>query len=486
MVLASLLAAPWLRKLFCLATLLGTLASLAGAAPGQAYPPNFRLVEVPDPRSGLNPTYPLVPKTKPAPGASWTDSRFGTVQARVTQTATLRQEYARFDPFNCDQTLILLLEISSGEYRVYRTNSLPYDQSGNLVRVINNLGEVRWDPADPQSVWGFRDFSIIRLNVITGAETVIKNFATDPVIAPLLAANPYLYRITCKDEGESSRDKRFWALGLQNGADPAQPAWNYLIKYLITWDRQQDQILGTYQLSLAESDNLDWVGMSPLGTWVIIAAASEGGVPPNWGLVMASKDFSLRHLLHSNTGHADVGLDAQGREVIVMQNAQTDFIDLIPLDTSSRPVETEADYTGNLIRPLVRLYYNSASPQGLQSGVHISCNYPGYAVVSTHIAPGTPEQNWLDRCNILVRLDPNNPKAAYLAKLYNTTQQYWEETHATITTDGRRIVWVDNWGQSVPEPQTPQLTLTQLTMPPHWEDQFQSQALSWLLLLLFP
>ncbi len=249
------------------------------AAWGQSYPPSFRLVEVPDPLAGLNPTYPLVPKSKPAPGSSWTDARFGTVQTRVTQTANLRQEYARFDPFNCNQTRILLLAIDSGEYRIYRTSALPYDQPGNLVRSVNNLTELRWDPSDPQILWGFRDFSIIRLNVETGTETLVKDFATDPAIAPLLAANPYLYRITCKDEGESSRDKRFWTLALQNGADPAHPEWDYLIKYLFTWDRQLNQVLGTFTLTLAQSEGLDWVGMSPLGNWVIIAGASQGAPP---------------------------------------------------------------------------------------------------------------------------------------------------------------------------------------------------------------
>jgi hypothetical protein len=105
------------------------------------------------------------------------------------------------------------------------------------------------------------------------------------------------------------------------------------------------------------------------------------------------------------------------------------------------------------------------------TGIHISCNYPGYALISTYIQPNLADQNWLDRCLILVRLDRDRPRAVYLAKTYNTTQQYWEETHASISNDGARIVWMDNWGQSCPEPQTPQLTLTQLDMPPHWQNR---------------
>ena len=124
---------------------------------GLVYPSNFRFIEVPNPLSGDNPTYPLIPKTEPAPGQSWTDSRFGTVQTRVTQTCTLVQEYSRFDPFNCNQSMILLLDFASGSGLVYRTTSAPYDTPANLVQTINDLAEMRWDPSDPNILWGFQE-----------------------------------------------------------------------------------------------------------------------------------------------------------------------------------------------------------------------------------------------------------------------------------------------------------------------------------------
>jgi len=454
------------------------------AGPAQVYPPDFRFIRVPAPLAADNPPYPLISRPIPNPGESFFDLRFGTLQTRVTQSSTVRHEYSRFDPFNCNQSRLLVTRITTGDWRVYRTTAKPYDQAANLVRTINNLGEMRWDPDDPATLWGFRDLSIIRLNVETGQETLVKDFSADPAIAPLLAANPLIYRITCMDEGESSRDKRYWALSLQNGDDPDHPEWSYVHKFLFTWDRLQDKVLGTYQLSLAQGQNLDWVGMSPLGNWVVIGGLSEQGVPPAWGLMMASKDFAVLHQLSPDTAHADVGLDTQGREVIVMQNSRTDRVDLMPLDLGAKPVNSPADYNNNLIKPLVILYYNNESPLGLNSGVHISCNYPGYCLISTNIGPDLPEQNWLDRCLILVRLDRGNPQAVYLAKIYNTTAQYWEETHGTMSNDGARIIWVDNWGRAAPEPQTPQLTLTQLDLPPNWQKQFLPQGTSGLGLLL--
>ncbi|MHC1726228.1 MAG: hypothetical protein AB9866_09510 [Syntrophobacteraceae bacterium] len=242
-----------------------------------------------------------------------------------------------------------------------------------------------------------------------------------------------------------------------------------MFKYLFTWDRLDNKVPGTYQLSLAQGQNLDWVGMSTLGAWVLIGGGPIEGAPAAWGLMMADKELSVFHQLSTDTAHSDVGLDIQGNEVIVMQNTHTDFIDLIPLDLTAKPVNSPDDYKNNIIKPIVRLFYDETSPMGLNSGVHISCNFPGYCLVSTNIPPATAEQNWLDRCNILIRLDRNKARAFYLAKIYNTTGQYWEETHASITSDGKKIVWVDNWGKSFAEPQTPEVTLTQLDMPANWQ-----------------
>ena len=315
-------------------------------------------------------------------------------------------------------------------------------------------------------------------------ETTVKDFSTDAAIAPILTdLSRYLPHYLHGRRGILP-GQEVLGPGLAERRRPRNPDLDYAYLYLFTWDRLQDKVLGTYKLSVAQRQNLDWVGMSTLGNWVVIGGESDGGVPPNWGLMMASKDFSVLHLLHENTGHADVGLDTQGREVIVMQNAQTDYVDLIPLDLQAKPVNVVDDYTGNLIKPIVRLYYDDTSSIGLKSGVHISCNYPGYCLISTTIPPSTPEQNWLDRCNILVRLDPNQARAVYLAKIYNTTQQYWEETHGTISNDGAKIVWADNWGNSVPDGQTPQMTVTQLDMPPHWQNQFTPPLPSLLNLLL--
>jgi hypothetical protein len=408
-------------------------------------PSDITFIEVPDPLSGDNPTYPLVTREAPVVGVSFVDPHFGTTLTRATTTdgCNSRHEYSRFDPFNKDKTMIVLVR-DDGAWSIYKTQSMPYNQSSNLVSIIS-LEDPRWDPDDSNLLWGLEDFSIVTVNVQTDEKTTIKNFSTDLTIAPIIAANPDLYRITMRNEGESSLDNRYWALFLQGSLD------DYRVRYLFTWDRQQNQILGTYTIPMPEANLVDWCGMSPLGNWVLIGCDAAGASGYKFdGLTMANKELIQFYKLADSTGHADVGLDSQGKEVIVMQNSQTDYIDLIPIDTTAEPVQ------------LMLLFYSSTSPIGLNSGVHISCNTSGYCVVSTETPQGSAEQNWLDRTITLVKLDRSNPRVFYLAKVYGTTGEYWEETQGTITNDGAKVVWATNWNQNVGQEQ---VFLMQLDMP---------------------
>jgi hypothetical protein len=420
----------------------------SGSTPSQSEPAAVEiasnasgpLVEVPDPTSGENPVFRTSNTAAPSAGQSIADADLGTTQTRVVQAEGVRHEYSRFDPFNATRTMILLQDLASGERRVYRTSRAPYDQAANAVRTID-LDEARWDPSAPNRLWGFRDFRIETLDVETGAVTLVKDFARDPTIAPLLAQNPDLYRITMKDEGESSHDKRYWAFLLQGSAD------DYRARFVFTWDRETDRVLGWRAISADQAD-IDWAGMSRSGNWALIGG-SESNAAPLTGLVIANRELTQFQRIDWATAHSDVGLDDQGRDVIVMQNVRTDYVDLIPLEAATRPIlESGGSYQGTNRTPLVRLNY-ADSPTGLSSGLHISCNVPGFCVISTYIDADSPERNWLDRKIIVVKLNRARPRAFYLAKIYGSCEAYWEETHAAISSDGSRMVFATNWRQNV-------------------------------------
>lgn len=312
------------------------------------------------------------------------------------------------------------------------------------------------------------------MNVRNAMISMVKDFAGDPTLGPIISAHPDLYRVTTGNEGESSADKRYWALGLQGSAD------DYRLQYLLCWDRQLDQVVGVLPLSRDEAALIDWVGMSPLGNWVLIGG--DAGSGRTAGLIMADRQLTNFHQLAAATAHSDIGLDSQGREVIVMQNTATDSIDLIPIAPDTVPVTDAGGYGASSILPLIRLSYAS-DDNGLQGGVHISCNCKGYCVVSTYTAPDLPEQNWLDRTIVLARLDRSRPSVWYLAKVHNTTGAYWEETQATISSNGKKVVWASNWGASVG---MEQVFVMQLDMPPMPSEtpKPKSKSLPWSILLL--
>ena len=306
---------------------------------------------------------------------------------------------------------------------------------------IADLQEPRWDRQDRQVLWGLQGFRIVTWNLARNETTVVKDFGQDPIIGKLIEAESDLYRITTKDEGEPSCDNRYWALALQGAND------DHRLRYVFCWDRQQDRVLGVHLIA-AQDRNVDWVGMSPLGNWVLIAGEFDN-TGKLTGTQLADRSLTRFHRLDYSAGHSDVGLDTKGREVLVMQNIRTDYIDLLPLDEKTLPIlEAGGSYDGTNRTRLVRLHYTSDSPVAFSSGVHVSCNTPGWAVVSTYTEPGAMAQNWLDRKVVLVRLDPNEPEVYYLAHVDNTTSSYWEETQAAITNDGSTVVWASNGGRT--------------------------------------
>lgn len=432
------------------------------------YQQDFSFVEVTDPLAEQNTPYPLTEQPFPAVGECSVDPAFGTHIQRVTAIDGIngRHEYSRFDAFNIDQSMILLVT-DEGTQKVYRTKNLPYNQPSNLVMEIE-ASEPRWDPINPLVIWAFNDFQILKINVDKNTFNVIKDFTQDPVLGNLITSSA-AYRITSMDEGESSLDKRFWALALQGDESK-----DYHYLRLFTWDAMEDKILGIYpadrDLKKNETD-IDWISMSPLGNWALIGAldSNQGEII---GLTLADKALTQFHRLDYTTAHADIGLDCRGQEVAVMQNTQKDTIDMIPLDLISN---TSFDYDGaeQVIEhiPLIRLNYNSESSNGLNSGIHISCNVPCYCVVSPNIAPDLPAQNWLDRSLVLVKLDPERPRVYYLAKIHNTTSEeprvYWDETQASISRDGARIIWAENWGQNIGKAK---IFLMEMEMPENWRD----------------
>jgi len=402
-----------------------------------------RVVWIPAPLAADNPSPPRTARPVPAPGAVVAYGAVGTEARRMTRGDKVRHEYSRHDPVNADGSLVLLRRIDEGSAVVYRTASVPWDDAPTPVAVVD-VEEPRWHPPRPTVLTGFAELALVELDTATGRRTTVKDFARDPRPRAFLAANGDIYRVTCRDEGEPSRDLRWWCLALQGSAD------DYRLRALLVWDRRTDAVVGFRPLARGEAD-IDWVGMSPRGTCAVIGAMAENG-GALVGLTMADRGLQRFHRLDFSTAHADVGLDTTGREVVVAQNVRTDHVDMIPLDWATLPIlEAGGSYAGTGRVPLVRLAYDSSSPTGFRSGVHVSCNAPGRCLISTSQETSEAGRNWLDGAMVLVVLDPAAPKVARLAAVEGVAGAYWEETHGALCANGRQVLWATNWGRNVGE-----------------------------------
>ena len=219
----------------------GTLPGLWIQSPDEVTPANaptsgsgaLHLIEVPDPLSGENPVYRSSGVPVPAAGGSVADADFGTTQTRVIQTEGIRHEYSRHDPFNADRTMILLQDISRGEWRVYRTRSVPYDAQANLVRGARPRGAaVGSEPT--KGALGVTRLSNRDARGRDRRHRHGQGLRPGPAVTPTLGAEPR--SLPHHDEGRRRVVERQALLGLSH---PGQRATTIARGTSLTWDRKQ-------------------------------------------------------------------------------------------------------------------------------------------------------------------------------------------------------------------------------------------------------
>ena len=136
-------------------------------------------------------------------------------------------------------------------------------------------------------------------------------------------------------------------------------------------------------------------------------------------------------------GHYDTALDAQGREVIIYQDIDTDHISMLDLESGAVTPLWPIDYT--------------YTPIGLHfSG--LAYDRPGWALVSTH-SGGYPDAfTWMDDQIFAVELKAGGRvvRLAHTHSLVDEDQEhdYWAEPHASVNHDFTRVLFTSNWGRS--------------------------------------
>jgi hypothetical protein len=231
----------------------------------------------------------------------------------------------------------------------------------------------------------------------------------------------------------------------------------------LVYDRQTDRVTirDTHGLPGIQED-VDHVTMSPLGTYFIASFDSYcepghlGDDAHPCGLMVYDQDLAHGRSLLRIAGHYDTALDAQGREVIIYQDIDTDYISMLDLETGAVTPLWEIDFSHSAI------------------GLHFSglaFDRPGWALVSTHNGAHPTDATWMDDQIFAVELEAGGRvvRLAHTHSLVDEDQEhdYWAEPHASVNGDFTRVVFTSNWGRSGTE----EVEMFLIELPADWTER---------------
>jgi hypothetical protein len=407
-----------------------------------AYPPGFTFV------TDLQ-VYPMPGLAEPAPRQWFTDPTFGTCLVRVTDRVNdlspdddstgLVNEYARVQSFNADGSR-LLAHGTAGTWYLYDAQTLL--PLGELPLGV----EPRWDADDPNLIY-YSDWTrLMSYNVQTAEQIEIHDFADD-------FPGQNLAAVWTRYEGSPSRDRRYWGLMAEDQ--------DWIPVAFLVYDRQTDQVTTRDMRGVPGiEEDVDHVTMSPLGTYFIASFdryclhGELGNDAHPCGLMVYNRDLTNGRGLLRIIGHYDPALDAQGREVIIYQDIDTDHITMLDLASGAVTPLWEIDFSFTAI------------------GLHFSglaFDRPGWAVVSTY-DDDVASHTWMDDQVFLVELQPGGRvvRLAHTHSLVDENQPveyyYWAEPHASANPDLTRVLFTTNWGRF----DTGEVEMFMIALPPDW------------------
>jgi hypothetical protein len=367
---------------------------------------------------------------EPAPRTYFRDPTFGRCLLRVTDrahdldpddpSAGLVNEYSRVQAFNADESRLLVRGIGGTWYL--------YDAA--TLRPIRRLPEVemdpRWDAADPNRLYYSTGTRLMVCDVSSGEVTLVHDFAAD-FPGQALAA------VWTRYEGSPSLDGRTWGFMAQD------EEWR-VVAFLI-YDLQADRVIARRDLPAHPS--IDAVTISPLGDYFLAyyddycEHGHLGDDAHPCGLMAYDRALGNGRGLLRIVGHTDTALDAQGREVLIYQDIDTDHISMLDLATGAITPLWPIDYSHNAI------------------GLHFSgraFRRPGWALVSTYNSAHPTSYTWMDDQVFALELRAGGRvvRLAHTHSVYNEDmeQDYWAEPHATASRDLTHVLFSTNWGRS--------------------------------------
>jgi hypothetical protein len=393
-------------------------------------------------------------RAEPPRGAPFRDPVFGTCLVRVTdRNADLfpddpsngrKNEYARVQSFNADGSLIVVRSTDGNWYL--------YDAA--LLRPVDALPieqEPRWDADDPRRLYYSDETRLMTYDVESRGASLLRDFAGD--------LDQQVVAVWTVYEGRPSIDSRTWGLVAENE--------EWLPVAFVVYDRLADRVTVRDISGVpGVEDDIDHVTISPRGTYFLASFdrycdhGQLGDDAHPCGLMVYDRNLSNGRGLLRIVGHYDTALDAQGREVIVYQDIDTDHLSMLDLESGRVTRLWPIDFSHTAI------------------GFHFSglaYDRPGWALVSTYNGGHPTDHTWMDDQVFAVELKAGGRvvRLAHTQSLVNEEieHDYWAEPHASVNADFTRVLFTSNWGRSG----TGAVEMWMIALPPDWLERL-SQA----------
>jgi hypothetical protein len=370
------------------------------------------------------PTTPTIPK--PDYLKVVVDPATGTTVTRVadqTQFASnlleLRHRYAKNQPWNADESYLLL----DFKYPAALLNGRTY----KFMRWVKQPAEGVWSNLNPSLMYGILNNTnqFIKLDVSQGKT----------------------YQVVRKFEEYDQIDFGGWNGNLsQNDRYAAFVGLKGEKLDLLVYDLQLDRVIsrktqpkGTTMRNYTQSqiDRIDSFSMAVSGKYVIVGYPQSGqGQRRGVHLLDRSLKF-IRQLSQRGGSHFDSCVNSRGSEAIVVEDDRSSALVAVEYKTGKKTTLLSAD----------KLHYN----------LHVSCrnlNRPGWAYISEFAVepdptadPTTAKRN-TDR-TFALKLDGSGTIEQFTPPHHSASTAYERQPHSVPNRNGMKVLFASDWGNSV-------------------------------------
>lgn len=433
---------------------------------------------------------PIIPK--PSKGQTISDPNFHTSITRITDKtidgyidAGITNQYSQINPKNADGSYLILRGTGAFWY-LYDLKTLQLIRQPNGFKQLFGIAgygssgqdeySPYWDASDPNILYHqdgvYSQYGngpkFYKYDVRTKKDTLVHDFAPDfPQFAWAKQAygkwtGPYIFK---EDYNEPDKNTRYWPFWIKEHLGGG----THYIRAAFIYDRVLDKVIGTLYPPDVVSSNKGLFTVSASGKYVLVA--TKEGIAVYDVTLTKKKPFKLYA-----GGHADLGVDSKGNDVLVFQDTQRDYFAMYDIETGVRFAILKACGTG-------------APGKSYCPGMHMSGNNykkPGWALISTYASNGQWSDDQLFMLELnpdkgVWKIDPRHPNAVIplsqsprvwrLAHTHSVGPSYWAQAFATIDQDGQYVYWGSNWNDT----NTP-LETYMLSLPSSWYSDLASNS----------